>query len=217
MLISKFKKFIMVDIPKTASSAFRKSIEPTGILSHVGQPNEGLAFYQHATIQRIALDLENEGVDYSDFSNFAVIRNPWERYFSFYTYYKEYVEKYKNKDTSIYWDTHSIQQAESLKVLFDKNDIEKIMWPILKNNKTQFQFVADKYGDIIVDNLLKFENLETEFQKVADFIGYPTLKLPVSNKSKNYDFTYRDIFPQNIIDHIGFLDKELIEVMGYNG
>ncbi len=127
--------------------------------------------------------LERKGAEFS----FAFVRNPWDRLVSAYEYLKnggicpldaeDYLNlfsKYENfKEMVLNWE----------EVFFDQIHF-----------KSQSDWICDNDGNIIVDFVGKFENLQQDFDIVCDRMQIPRKKLPHTNKTnhKHYTKYYND-------------------------
>lgn len=75
---------------------------------------------------------------------------------------------------------------------------------------TDFIFDKDK---IIVDKILKFENLQQEWNDFASTIGLYPQKLPWRNNLGTYD--YHNYYDDDLIDMVYRKEKKIIDMMGY--
>jgi len=124
---------------------------------------------------------------------FGFVRNPWDRQVSFYHY------MLKNKD--------HYQHKLIKKMSFD----EYIKWRVSKGKHSQKEFFCDENGNIIVDFIGKFENLEQDFNFICKKIGIPA-KLSHLNKSDHKDYRkYYNKYTKNLLakfykEDIGFFN-----------
>jgi hypothetical protein len=56
----------------------------------------------------------------------------------------------------------------------------------------QSEWIKDEHGNILVDKILKFENLNDDFVKMTKFLGLKNISLPKINTTKKVD--YRDYY-----------------------
>jgi hypothetical protein len=81
----------------------------------------------------------------------------------------------------------------------------------------QSDFVRDKNGKVLVDFIGRFENLQSDFDRVCPEIGLPPTALPHVNKSKvirKYK-GYQDYYDKESKEFIAELYKSDIELFGY--
>ena len=215
MLISHRHKLITIDIPKTGSRSLRESLYPMGIIDVVGKPYPNEAFYQHGTALDCARDLKIIDCNFYDYYSFCVVRNPWDRYFSFFKYFKNYGEKYMRRDESIKWGRAEINQGQYCVSLFSQSDHQTILKNIILNNAAQDTYYCDKNGKIIVSHIAEFEHLNKEFFTFCNKINVNPPTLPHGNKSES-SINSRDIYNQQLIDLVAKKEKRVIELNEYS-
>lgn len=215
MLISHKHKFITIDIPKTATRSLRETLAPKNVINIVGDPNINSDFYQHGTAQQCSNSLQKLNKNFSDYFSFVIVRNPWDRYYSFFKYLKEYAEKYKNKDASITWNTPEINQGKMCEELFSTKTNKVILKNIILGNNCQSDFYKDEGDRIMVSYIAKFENLNEEFKFLCDKVNVSHSPLLHSNKS-SIKSGYCDIYNNETIDLVAEKEKDVIELKGYN-
>ena len=172
MPISHKHKIIFVHIPKTAGQTIEKS------LNIFGEDNNGKSkasmdllygilngkSLQHLTIQEIKKIRESE---FRIYKKIAFVRNPFDRIISEYFWRMKYFGKkiVKFKDFLVE------------EVIPRKNGIPKIMKNFYKHENIvklvddhymdQHKFITDNKGNIIVDFIGRFENLNDDFKKAC--------------------------------------------------
>lgn len=185
MLISQKKKFIFIHIYKNAGTSVRAALLPfaatpwqramdralrtLGISRWRPQPYPG-----HIRASEL---IELNGRKWFDsFFSFAIVRNPWDWQVSLYTFMLK---------------TTDHPQHDLIRRLggFDPY----IKWRIAEEIRFQKDFVYSKEGELLVDFIGKFENLDADFQTVCSRIGISASlpKLNVSN-TKPYRRYYTD-------------------------
>lgn len=213
MLISHKHKFITIDIPKTGTRSLRESLVPLGIIDVVGVPNESAEFYQHDTAERANSQFIKNDWEWKNYYSFTIVRNPWQRYFSFFKYFKSYAEKYKNKDASITWNEPEINQGKMCLEMFEKQDEKTIMRNLINNNKPQHEYYTIN-NEIVVNHIAEFENINFEFSQFCNNNNIQTIKLMHGNKSKPSD-DFNRVMDDELIDKIYELEKPTIEYKNY--
>jgi len=214
MLISHKYKFITIDIPKTGTRSFRESLVPLGVIDEFGVPNLNAEFYQHEGAIRAKKQFVKNVWNWNEYFKFTIVRNPWQRYFSFFKYFKSYGEKYMRRDESINWHEPEINQGKLCVELFKNKDDQTILKNIILNNNSQDSYYRDESGKIIVDHIAEFENLQNEFVLLCDKVGIQAPTLQHGNKSAN-SLNMHDIYNQQLIDLVAKKEKSLIELKGY--
>jgi chondroitin 4-sulfotransferase 11 len=214
MLISHKHKFITIDIPKTATRSLRETFVPQNIIDIVGEPNLNADFYQHGTAQQCRDSLQKINKNFSDYFSFVIVRNPWDRYYSFFKYFKEYAEKYKNKDASIKWNAPEINQGKMCEELFANKTDEIVLRNIIINNECQSDYYSDENDEIMVSHIAKFENLNKEFELLCNQVNVNYSQLFHENKSF-IKSSYYNIYTKKTIELVAEKEKSVIELKGY--
>ena len=214
MLISHKHKFITIDIPKTATRSLRETLLPQNVIDIVGDPNFNADFYQHGTAMQCSESLQKLNKKFSDYFSFVIVRNPWDRYYSFFKYFKEYAEKYKNKDASIKWNTLEITQGKLCEELFANKSDEIVLRNIIINNECQSGYYANEKNEIMVSHIAKFENLNKEFELLCNQVNVNYFPLFHGNKSI-IKSSYYNIYTEETIELVAEKEKNVIELTGY--
>lgn len=214
MLISHKNKFITIDIPKTGTRSFRESLDPLGVIDEFGAPNLNAEFYQHDGAIRAKKQFAKKNWNWNEYFKFTIVRNPWQRYFSFFKYFKSYVEKYMRRDESINWREPEINQGKLYVELFKNKDDQTVLKNIILNNDSQDSYYCNENSEIIVDHIASFEDLEDEFVLLCNAVGIETPKLQHGNKSPN-SLNMHDIYNQQLIDLVAKKEKSVIKLKGY--
>jgi hypothetical protein len=160
MLLSEHPALVFVHVYKNAGTSIRRSLLRAGLEDQSAV--RGLS--SHATVAEIISVVgENE---FRNHLSFAVVRNPWDWQVSLYRYVLE-------KPNHHQYDM--IQALGSFDAYID--------WRCREEVRLQKNFVTDSSGHILVDRILKFENLAHEFQSLCDELGV-VAQLPHLNASK---------------------------------
>ena len=214
MLISHKYKFITIDIPKTGSRSLRESLLPLSVIDIHGESKVDAQFYQHDGAIRAKKQFAKNNWNWNEYYKFTIVRNPWQRYFSFFKYFKSYGEKYMRRDESINWREPEINQGKHCVELFKNKDNQTVLKTIILNNNSQDSYYYDERGEIIVNHIAEFENLSNEFVFLCDQVGIDAPILQHGNKSKD-SFNMHDIYNQELIDLVAQKEKGVIELKGY--
>ena len=215
MLISHKHKFITIDIPKTGTRSFRESLLPLDVVDIHGKPNLDSEFYQHDGAIRAKKQFIRYNFNWDDYFKFTIVRNPWQRYFSFFKYFKSYGEKYMRGDESINWREPEINQGKLCVELFKNKDNQTVLKNIILNNNSQDSYFCDESGKIIVDHIAEFEDLQNEFFLLCDKVGIQAPTLQYGNKSSNHLNLY-NIYTQELIDLVAEKEKRVITLNSYD-
>ncbi len=106
---------------------------------------------------------------FNEYFKFAFVRNPWDRELSLY--------KYILRNTKHYYHKQCLQFVNFSAYLTERPPLRQ-----------QYDFLS-KNGEIQVDFIGRFENLQQDFDIVCDKIGLPQHKLPHTNKTQHKHYT----------------------------
>lgn len=190
MPISHKHKLFFVHIPKNAGTALTEHLDLSGDLGH----------YQ--------FNINNVPKGYK---SFCVVRNPYDRLVSCYEYARM-------KES--YWHSHEGKSMygphPDYNILKDATFNECL--ELLSQNKLKHQgwlpqwvWIANQYGKIEIDYIIKMENLEEDFNSMLTELGHDKIDaIPKINKSKRKDFqSYYNDETLNIVRSIYNNDLKL--------
>lgn len=207
MLISDQKKFIFVHISKTAGTSIRAALEPYSIETPTGKWHSFLRrfdlpksyhrykFSRHAFLSEADQKMPNEL--YQSYFKFAVVRNPWDRLVS--SYHSHHGLKVELNAKRKYQEPVSFFEH-----------IEKQH----KRNNFQLARITNLTGDLDLDFTLRFENLETDVEQLADKLGVD-IQLPHRNHSLREKGSYQDYYDQQSKDYVAKYWAKEIELLNY--
>ena len=217
MIISHKYKFITVDIPKTGTRSLRETLwKENKVADVVGMPYDGNKnpLKQHASILDIEAGFkENEWTGFSDYYKYSVVRNPWDRFFSFFKYYKMLADDhtpYKEYRSSI-----AFTQGEWAFNFFRERSISKVMETLINNNLAQSTFLLDRDGVCRFDRITRFENILQGFKGFCHDVEIGPFELNHANKTPTSLYK-DDILTQSHIDMIAEKEEWVIDEFGYN-
>ena len=205
MLISYHKKFLFVHIFKTAGTSITDSLARFCYRPDSTRPSNWMAFFstnwtkihrkpikKHATATEIRDSLDRE--IFNSVFKFTFVRNPWDWQVSLYHYILENPENHGYEKT--------MKMGSFRNFVFSR---EKLSF-------TQTSCLVDESGNLLVDFVGKFENLDQDFQSICHKVGI-SASLPHINKSKRTD--YQDYYDAETRDLTARLYAEDIERFGY--
>ena len=186
MILSTSHKFIFVHIPKTAGLAVTDAFGRFGVqkarhlsrsisrrLPIVEHP-ETAHFREHEPARTMVRKLGRDV--FESFTSFSVIRNPFRHAVSHYEYMKQFriASVAKKVGAMSFEDYLAYRQKPPF-----WNDT------IFARLPDQTYFLTDDKDDIVIDRLVRFENLHSEIMQLAQDLNLPDVKLREVNKTKS--------------------------------
>jgi hypothetical protein len=168
--INDIHKLIFIHIPKNAGI----SIEESLFGAKVG----------HKTIRQFE---SHDKKKYVNYFKFTIVRNPYDRLVSAFYFLKKGGRNSKDKD----WaekNLKGIEDFEQFLYLLKNKDFANV---ILKwqHFTPQYKYLINSSNEVNLDFVLKFENLESDFQKLTQRINFKSMKLEHKNKSKRKNWS----------------------------
>ena len=140
--------------------------------------------------------------------SFAFVRNPWERYVSFYDLYRrmrrdmspeELMEAEQNDAGLLYAE---LPFARWFELCFDPDTSESLTRPISRWIES-------------IDFLGQYEKLDESFEVLCVLLGLPELTLPRSNARRVPAVPYVELFTPALRDLVAEYERPVIERFGY--
>ena len=167
---------------------YRQYNEGSNILNRFEvRSGTGMKIHKHMSLDSYYTKWRKEFDCIEDFFKFGVVRNPWDRAISYYFY---------GKNQS-----------------FDKNKfINKLNTEILNRSCASY-FHVKKYNECKLDYVMRFENLQQDFDIVCDKIGIPKQQLPHANKTEHKHYT--EYYDEETKQFVAKKYARDIELFGY--
>ena len=184
MLISEKHRFIFIHIYKNAGSSITEALKPLiakewrwkiNLILHKLKVSalDLQPFPTHVNTQEV---IDQLGKDIFDsYFSFAIVRNPWDWQVSLF--------KYMQKE-----EGHHQHELANKFQCFD----QYIEWRCAEDVRFQKDFIYSSEGELLVDFVGRFENLEQDFTEICQRIGIPSIQLPRINVSNTKP--YRDFY-----------------------
>lgn len=175
MLISDSHQFIFFHVAKAAGTSVRNTLQPyclspvdsrwISILRRFNLPSDyrKFRFLKHTSVAQAEAKLPAQV--FTNYRRVAFVRNPWDRLVSQYIYH------FRKREQRPFADY--VQQS------------------IRQQRLSQSQFLADSHGRVELDFVGRYEDLETDYQRLAEFLQLPLPPLPKLNASKHQSGDYR--------------------------
>lgn len=215
MLISYSHKFIFFHVPKAGGTSVREALKPYARKPERfkiqrppkltnGKKNPVYDMWEAALLHAKAIDVKKELPEhvYRDFYKFAFVRNPWDWHVSMRNFILKETTHIKHEIVKSMTFEEYLEWVLKTKNPFPKGAV-----------KFQKDMVMDKKGNIIVDFIGRYENLDADFQHVCQILNIEA-KLPHLNKSAHGDYRayYNRKSAAMVEDHF----KEDIQLFGYS-
>ena len=159
---------------------------------------------------------------YSAFPTFCFVRNPYDRYISFW-YHCRRQNPYLKYDFDYGFDKFTDQLFFAYNNNMDIDHLQPIEREFYKecfvNIGTQSEFILDQNNNIGVDFVLRLENLETEYNNLREHISHlppfdPSIHL---NKSANrVDSNYQKYYNIEIKEKVYKMFEKDFKILGYD-
>ena len=193
-MICKEKKFIWIAVPRVASTTINLQLIKLGA---------SLLGYKHETYR--ASLMRSGSPTGHDYFSFAFVRNPWERVISMSRQSGPIrartpcsaIEKERIRITNFVKNLDEYAKS-------DPGDVFTI---------SQTDYLRNLHGEIDMDYIGRFENLQEDFDHVCGLIGYEIQQLEHHNKSNEY--LYRELYTDEARDIIYQRYEDDIRNFGY--
>jgi len=187
-LVDRPKPFIFIHISHTAGRSIRQVIKPYCLnVDGLSKKPQYRKNKYHLYICDIQEWLTNLNQSLEQYTTFAVVRNPWDRLVSRYYSIKQNKRISKQRQSKAYPSFRSYVKYGLLNHGIDLQ-IDRLT------------DTGNKKGKIIVNYLLRFESLQSDWEKLANKLKLPTI-LPTKGKTLHKYYTeYYDIKIKSIVD-----------------
>ncbi len=213
-MISYSKKIIFIHIPKTGGTSIEKMFWPYSFQNNEKNLRRGFINkyhnqYQTGGLQHLTASNIKKAVGqdvFNEFSKFSVIRNPYDKIISQFSYMK------KRKDLRDFIEMDINTPFKEYLALITKT--EHVQW------MPQYKFLFDENDQAQCDNIIHFENMNEELSmtmkklKIDKRFIFFDRKIPHLNKSIRK--TSIEDFDKETKEIIYNLYKEDFNKFGYN-
>jgi len=178
---------IFIHIPKTAGTSME--------LALCGTPMGHLPIMDyHLFWERGAVGMPR----WKDVFKFCFVRNPWERLVSIYYHGQDSAKSFPDFVKDIKFPT-------GLPI--------GLHGPRIKGITRQIQFITNYHGEILVDFIGRYENLQEDWAKVCERIGLNE-ELTHRNTGREHGY-YKDYYTKELWDRVAELYRRDIDEFGY--
>lgn len=216
MLISHDKKFIFFHVAKVAGLSLREALNPyirepekfkirRPLKMIDGKVNPLYLIWESALLHasaKVTRDELGEPI-FSDYFKFAFVRNPWDWQVSMYHFILKEKEHPHHQQVSTFSSF-----SDYVKWMIGE---EK---PFARGAKRfQKDMLCDELGNIIVDYVGRYENLDYDFSYICQFLNL-NAKIPFLNKSTHKPYQY--YYDQDTYNLVAKYAKDDIDLFGYS-
>ncbi len=219
MILSTSHNFLFVHIPKTAGTALTEALGPFGVGSNrslwrsflrrlpVSEAPERAHIRKHDPAFRIARKLTRPV--YDGFHTFTVVRNPFDHAVSHFEFMKEFrIRKVAERIQAMTFEEYL---AYRMKKPFWNNTF-------FARQPNQSWFVVDGDGALMVDRVMYFETLQTDFDRLVSDLQLTgaTLKHINRTRSKSEKKPYWDYYDATTEDMVRSYYAADFPLLGYS-
>ena len=218
MIVSDSHKFVFIKPQRVAGTSIQKYLvdhETCGFHDKYATPDRG----NHETYIEIADKLPN----FSDYYIFSIVRNPYDRLWSY--------AKYCVQKADIYIEDYNSSQAFRTKYPSDERYAIRMDYMFRVNNfrddperllamlkiRSFFNQLRERQGyrksKLVLDFVIRYENIDTDFSHVCTQLSIPNTGLPKLNTTDSV--SYRDVFTMAMRKQIERLYGRDLELFGY--
>lgn len=207
-------KWVFIHIPKNGGTSFSEFLRRDRYRNRL---NYNVDFLQTSVgeLHNPAAYLKAKYVELRECRPICIVRNPWSRCLSLYTFNLENTVSEQNYKKSWAIGVHSRLTREGFKQSWMPGGFfrdERNMQLGIAHNPGRFWKENDSQLTWITPDAYTFK-LENDMEKLYDFVKIPYNKT-ISNQSKHYD--YRKYYDAELQSEIVNLYSEDIEAFGYS-
>jgi len=188
-------EFIFVHVPKAAGTSVSRAIGDDLILHYTALE------YRRIFGKK----------DFDDYYKFAIVRNPWDRLYSAYSFLKSGGWNAKDKR----WFDDNISKYENFESFVSE-------WVTAENVRSyihflpQCDFLCDRRGVLLVDFIGRFESIDRDFSLVAEKIGIADNGLKKENQTKKRIGDYREVYTDKTASIVGEVYARDCNLLNYS-
>jgi len=206
-----------VHIPKTGGSSVANALYHANKAANGKKNGYSFEIEKHET----GLDIQKycEKHNFDKLFSFSVVRNPLDRLASWYFYYKELFENKTlpadlcpNGCGESFLKMEFNEWVRSLRREYDPTCSTEIDCP-LTQMAPQTVHVSDYGGFILLDEIIRFEQLQEGWEYICSKIGLEDVSLPHLNRGREMD--YKSIYDSDTEKLVRSLYKIDFDTFGY--
>lgn len=210
-MISPLYKCIFIEVPKTGSTSIRD------IVGFSKKPHLDISELKSEMQEHVSWLSHSKGIKSKIYNALPKSVKSIYGTYLFNTYYKfGFVRNPWSRVVSLYLRNEGIQMKDKLSfeefVNWIQNSSDTCIHPSTKKN--QLDWFTDREGNVLVDFIGKFENLESDWDIISKKLGI-NKKLPHKNNTNSNTKHYSEFYTEETRDIIHNKFKVDIEYFGY--
>ena len=214
MRISHKHKFIFIAVPRTASTTCRMILDNYSDIKsiHKSEVNDSFPFYHHISAKEVKKIFNKNGWMWDEYKKFCLIRNPFDRVVSLYHYKLEGRGRKRSLFSNLSEYVEAIYKPE-----LNFSDFVMNLKLESKMHAPITRYILDYDGSTLVDDILLYENFDTELPRYLSQLGMKIDKKSITlNNATNKKDNYRDYYDsQELIDIVSDIYSFEIEKFNY--
>ncbi|MEN8154473.1 MAG: sulfotransferase family 2 domain-containing protein [Acidobacteriota bacterium] len=171
MRISHKHRFVFLANPRTASTTIRNILDDYSDIKsrYITDIDRDFPYYHHISAQELKKIFDLNGWDWFSYKRFCIVRNPFDRVVSLY-HHKIQTSTQPDERRS---RPYNLARKIKYKLLGDSKfeNYVKHLNPKKRLTTSLKEFLCDKDGNFLVDDVLMFENLGTELPEYLKQFG----------------------------------------------
>ncbi len=183
-------KSIFIHIPKCAGTSIGHALYPDASVGH-----RPVKWYQ-----------DRFPDEYSHYFTYSFTRNPWDRLASAWFYLKNRTGNKRDGGWADFLGQYDDFNVFVTEWLCSENVSKQLHFA------PQYLYLVDKFGAVSLDYVGKIENIQADFQSVAQHLKSNAI-LPKLNQSKNKD--YRTLYNDRSVERVAEIYKRDIQLFDY--
>lgn len=207
MLISEKRNFVFIAVPKTGTSSISKKLSEHEDIWRNEILLDGKVVEianEHISASEMKAQL---GEEWARYYTVGCARNPWSKVVSAYHFYRN------GRAVEQVWQREKFTIKMLLNVVLAKL-LPLSLWIRVHPLKTSAHFLTDRNGNLLVDRIIKFEDLADEFGKLCAEIGLEPGTIEHSNASSHRP--YREYYSERNRRYVAKRFSEDIRLFGYS-
>jgi len=201
MIINREKKYIFIHIPRTSG---------TNLYSCLSGDKYDESGMGHVFARRIK---EMHPEEFKSFYKFVIVRNDYTRLHSWW-----FNRRFLHKSVEVDFPTWLLRHPAKPRDIHRNWDARN-RWRTQSQRTSQLEWFTDNRGHIIVDHVIRFENLKSELKKLGKIIGEDFSKMPrhgINNPEDNKNKFDKNIYTPEMIEFIKKVHRRSLKRFGYD-